>query len=495
MTMTASLLHSGNPLYEQIRNQFDSGWDDQTKTYTIKTIYRLGSNGPTGREIDLFQALASPRVGSRLTFLGARRACYIGDRDPDDSVMNHYVRSHAHVMVVCATSIVELGMRFAQMNVQVGPVPVALVVYTKKGWKLESPPPENPAESSPPPTQQHGQGSSNKSSSQTEEAKLKESLANAIVSKKPNVKWGDIAGLAEAKKVLEQTLVFPQRFPNLFSAERKPPRAILLYGPPGTGKSYLASAVATEVDYTLFRISSADVMSKWFGESEKLVRQLFVLARQKKPAIIFIDEIDALCRTRDGPDGGNEHTSRMKTELLVQMQGLDSDSDGLVVLAATNLPWALDPAARRRFQKRIYVPLPDQKAREELFRIHSGGRILTTDQLSELARRTDGFSGSDISNFVEEVLRLPLDVLHAATHFKKVVRRGSEFYTPCESHEGGAIAMTWQEIPAGNMLEEPHVTAQDFFRILEGGKVKSTVSLGECGKYEEWTETYGVEGK
>jgi vacuolar protein-sorting-associated protein 4 len=136
----------------------------------------------------------------------------------------------------------------------------------------EDPASGNPA-GSPPPTQQQGQGSSNGSSNETSneswETELKESLANAIVSKKPNVKWDDIAGLEAAKKVLQQTLVFPQRFPNLFTGKRKLPGAILLYGPPGTGKSYLASAVATEVDYTLFRISSGDVMSKWFGESEK----------------------------------------------------------------------------------------------------------------------------------------------------------------------------------------------------------------------------------
>ncbi|KAH6637204.1 P-loop containing nucleoside triphosphate hydrolase protein [Chaetomium tenue] len=270
---------------------------------------------------------------------------------------------------------------------------------------------------------------------------LKESLANAIVSKKPNVKWDDIAGLEAAKKVLH----------------------------------------------------SGDIMSKWFGESEKLVRQLFVMVRQKKPAIIFIDKIDALCSSREGPGGANEHTARMKTELLIQMQGLDSENDGLVVLAVTNLPWALDPAARRRFQKRIYVPLPDRKAREDLFRIHSGGGILADDELSALARETDGFSASDIHNFVEEALRVPLDKIHAATHFKKVGCRGSELYAPCDPREGGS-AMTWEGIPK-DKLKEPRVTAEEFFQILRDGKVKSTVGSDELGEYKKWTETYGMEGK
>ena len=154
----------------------------------------------------------------------------------------------------------------------------------------------------------------------------------------------------------------------------------------------------------------------------RLVRGLFKLAREKKPSIIFIDEIDALCGNRDnaGP-GGNEDTARVKTEFLVQMDGVGNDNAGVLILAATNLPWTLDPAVRRRFQKRIHIPLPDEEARKQLFRINFGdhGVEFTERDFGEMAKRTDGSSGSDIANTVQDALMMPVKKVHAATHFKK----------------------------------------------------------------------------
>lgn len=151
------------------------------------------------------------------------------------------------------------------------------------------------------------------------------------------------------------------------------------------------------------------------------MRQLFVLAREKKPSIIFIDEIDALCGKRDGGGPNAEDTARLKTEFLVQMDGLGNDNDGVFVLAATNLPWSLDPAVRRRFQKRIHVPLPDEAARAELFKVHLGDMAPGgEDAFRRLGKMTEGFSGSDVANLVQDALMMPVRKVHTATHFRKV---------------------------------------------------------------------------
>ncbi|KAG5114589.1 hypothetical protein JHK82_037858 [Glycine max] len=220
-----------------------------------------------------------------------------------------------------------------------------------------------------------------------EQAKLRAGLNSAIIREKPNVKWNDVAGLESAKQALQEAVILPVKFPQFFTGKRRPWRAFLLYGPPGTGKSYLAKAVATEAESTFFSVSSSDLVSKWMGESEKLVSNLFEMARESAPSIIFIDEIDSLCGQR-GEGNESEASRRIKTELLVQMQGVGHNDQKVLVLAATNTPYALDQAIRRRFDKRIYIPLPDLKARQHMFKART---------IYSIVDRTEGFSGSDIS--------------------------------------------------------------------------------------------------
>eukprot|EP00954_Amorphochlora_amoebiformis_P019456 1332824-Amorphochlora_amoeboformis.AAC.2 len=220
---------------------------------------------------------------------------------------------------------------------------------------------------------------------------LMRTIENVVVTEKPNVRWSDVAGLETAKKLLQEAVILPVKFPNLFTGKLKPWKGILLFGPPGTGKSHLARAVATEADSTFMSCSSSSLLSKFQGESEKLVKNLFLVARKKGPSIIFIDEVDSLVSARS--DGENEASRRIKTEFMVQMDGvggkrtrhtltctaffsqlwLKSDKDGRVlVLGATNVPWELDPAIRRRFEKRVYIPLPGLQARAEIFKICVG---------------------------------------------------------------------------------------------------------------------------
>ena len=255
-----------------------------------------------------------------------------------------------------------------------------------------------------------------------EKERLKASLGSAIVSEKPNVRWDDVAGLEGAKEALKEAVILPVKFPQFFTGKRRPWSGILMYGPPGTGKSYLAKAVATEADSTFFSVSSSDLVSKWLGESEKLVSQLFALAREQAPSIIFIDEVDSLCGARG--DNESEAARRIKTQLMVEIQGVGSGADNgrVLVLAATNLPYNLDQAIRRRFDKRIYIPLPDAHARAHMFRVHLGDtpHDLVEEDFQELGRRTEGFSGSDVAVCVKDVLMQPIRLLREATHFREV---------------------------------------------------------------------------
>lgn len=157
-----------------------------------------------------------------------------------------------------------------------------------------------------------------------------------------------MAGLEFAKNSLKEAIILPTKFPDIFVGIRQPWKGILLYGPPGTGKTYLAKACATQANSTFFSISSSDLISKYVGESEKMIKALFEMARAKQPSIIFVDEIDSLAGARS--EGENEASRRVKTEFMVQMQGVgNANSNGVLVLGATNLPWALDSAIRRYF--------------------------------------------------------------------------------------------------------------------------------------------------
>lgn len=317
--------------------------------------------------------------------------------------------------------------------------------------------------------------------------KLRGQLANSILTEKPNVQWSDIAGLESAKDALKEAVILPVKFPHLFTGKRKPISGILLYGPPGTGKSYLAKAVATEANSTFFSVSSSDLVSKWMGESERLVKQLFTMAREQKPSIIFIDEVDALCGPRG--EGESEASRRIKTELLVQMNGVGNDSSGVLVLGATNIPWQLDSAIRRRFERRIYIPLPDPEARLEMFKLNIGDtpNTLTSQDYQTLANITDGYSGHDIAVVVKDALMQPIRKIQAATHFKQIANQ----YQPCSPGQAGAQEMNWMELD-GDQLKEPDLSIEDFLKAVKSNK--PTVNQKDLDKFIEFTNDFGSDG-
>ena len=231
-------------------------------------------------------------------------------------------------------------------------------------------------------------------------------IFNEIVVQGDEVHWNDVAGLDVAKKALKEAVVYPFLRPDLFMGLREPARGMLLFGPPGTGKTMLARAVATESKSTFFAISASSLTSKWLGESEKLVRALFSLAKALAPSIIFVDEIDSLLSSRGG-SSEHESTRRIKTEFLIQWSDLqraaagkaqtdkekqEGDASRVLVLAATNLPWAIDEAARRRFVRRQYIPLPEDEVRATQLRTLLGHQKhgLNQKDIQVLVELTDG---------------------------------------------------------------------------------------------------------
>ncbi|KAA8497879.1 Vacuolar protein sorting-associated protein 4 [Porphyridium purpureum] len=323
-----------------------------------------------------------------------------------------------------------------------------------------------------------------------ETKKYRTALASAIVKEKPNVKWDDVAGLEGAKDALKEAVILPIKYPQLFQGKRKPWKGILMYGPPGTGKSYLAKAVATEADAEFFSVSSADLVSKWQGESEKLVRELFAMAREAPSAIVFIDEIDSLASSRS--DSESESARRIKTEFLVQMQGVGNTGGNVLVLGATNIPWGLDSAIRRRFERRIYIPLPDERARAVMFKIHLGDtpNSLKEEDYRDLGVKSEGYSGSDISVVVRDAIMQPVRTLQNSQTFKQIDMDGKKMWTPCSPGDVGAKEMTLMQV-APEQLHVPSVSMHDFEKALASSK--PSVGADDITQHVKFTNEFGQE--
>lgn len=295
---------------------------------------------------------------------------------------------------------------------------------------------------------------------------LVDMLERDILQKNPNIHWDDIADLHEAKRLLEEAVVLPMWMPDYFKGIRRPWKGVLMVGPPGTGKTMLAKAVATECGTTFFNVSSSTLTSKYRGESEKLVRLLFEMARFYAPSTIFIDEIDSLC-SRRGSESEHEASRRVKSELLVQMDGVSNDEATkiVMVLAATNFPWDIDEALRRRLEKRIYIPLPNKEGREALLKINLREvKIDESVDLKQISTRLDGYSGADITNVCRDASMMSM-------------RRKIAGLKPEQIRQ---LAKEELDLPVSN---------QDFTEAI--AKCNKSVSKDDLIKYQQWMKEFG----
>ena len=288
----------------------------------------------------------------------------------------------------------------------------------------------------------------------------KEDGQELIITEKPMVKWDEVVGLETAKKAVKEAIVYPVQRPDLFPLGW--PRGILLFGPPGCGKTLLAAAVATEIDGNFYSIDAASIMSKWLGEAEQNVSKLFISARKSandgKPAIVFVDELDSLMGTHSNEVGGE---IRVKNQFLKEMDGIMDKGKALhvYVIGATNKPWDLDWAFIRRFQKRILVPLPDHNTRLNMLKHYTGNLEVTEDvDLHELARLSEGFSGSDIRDV-------------------------------CQSAQLSLIGEFFESGKAMDREAKPRaLTMHDFRNIFDTRK--PSVSLDMLSLYNRWFEAF-----
>ncbi|KAF3950380.1 hypothetical protein CMV_023862, partial [Castanea mollissima] len=310
--------------------------------------------------------------------------------------------------------------------------------------------------------------------------------------KSSNVKFDDVAGLEHCKQVLIEAATWPEKFPKFFTGNRKPWRSVLLFGPPGSGKTLLAKAIAAKAGFHFSSISPSAIVSKWMGESEQHVKDLFQEAREKRPSIIFIDEIDSLCGTR-GANNENEPSRRIKSELLVHMQGVCDGVEHVLILAATNTPYALDKAILRRFDLRIYIPLPNEEARKHIFKVQIGETPSEIDEngLKRLAEWTDGFSGSDISSYVKDALYRPIRTLRK----KSFVKTKDNVWVPC--HDAGVSdkksLVDIEKLNETEQIQVPKITLDDFEEVRY--RHKRTVKDAELKQLEEFKNEFGVAGE
>uniref|UniRef100_A0AC35TLI6 AAA domain-containing protein n=1 Tax=Rhabditophanes sp. KR3021 TaxID=114890 RepID=A0AC35TLI6_9BILA len=286
---------------------------------------------------------------------------------------------------------------------------------------------------------------------------LVESIRTSI-KEKPDVQWDDIVGLTQLKTSLRESIIISTLLPELFVGIRKPTKTFLFYGPPGTGKTLIAKAVATECKYTFFCVTPSVISSKWRGDSEKLIRVLFDMAKYHSPTILFFDEIDSITLRR-GKNAEHEATRRTICEFLVQFEDIaKNDNEKVYVLAATNRPWDIDEAVLRRFEAKFYVPLPDLEARAIIVK-NAMREINLADNFSwdRVSLKLEGYSACDIVNISRTAAMIPVSEFLKSVPINEIEKLKAENGCPqlqvSEAHFDQAIEQTVKSVSKDSLEE------------------------------------------
>ena len=317
-----------------------------------------------------------------------------------------------------------------------------------------------------------------------------ERIKRTIVHKKPTVTFNDVCGLDDHIKEIKQAIIMSRDYSYLFK-NRTPLKSFLFYGPPGTGKTLLAKAVAAELNgITFFNVSSSSLISKYQGESEQCIRVLIEVAQEMKPSVIFIDELDSIGLSRNETD--SECGRRIKTEILIQMEALKENS-GVFIISATNTPYSLDIALLRRFDKLIYVTLPDKATRYKMLKNRLEPEGIDEKNLEILSTRTEGFAGSDIEKLCKESLLKPISRLQNAKYFRKVYRKNNDevVHIPCDGSESDAIEIDIEAIRPAKIEFCAKTSIEDVNEVLRSIKpITSKKMITELDKFASEVATY-----
>lgn len=325
-----------------------------------------------------------------------------------------------------------------------------------------------------------------------EEQKLAEAVSDMLVTERPTETMDDIVGLSRAKEVLKTTVLMPIQLPRFYKQQNiNPFKGVLLFGPPGTGKTMIAKALANAAKAQFFLVTSNHIVSKWQGESEKNLAALFQQARVGAPSVIFVDEIDAFCVSRSAENSGTEASRRLLTQFLIQLGGfVDDSSNRVLFLGATNTPWDLDDAMMRRFQQRIYIPLPDAEHRELMIRrcMKSLGFVLSDEVIAEIVVHTDGFSSADIQTAAQDITQ-EVSRLLLGEYF--IRDPDTNKLIPTQQDTPGAFHQAIETITDDDLSEQPVTPDPATARRIFLASTKSVSDTNLC-RFTEFARVHGI---